>query len=257
MVAGRQTTFLILLLFVCVLGYYMLRAKRGAIPFLRRIPGLDAIEEAVGRATELDRPVFFAPGRTGIEREGAAQNVAGLEVLGHVARLTARLDTKLKVGIGAASMYPAADATVRHSYVEEGKVDALRPEMIQYFSDNSWAFSAACLAMLNQDRSAAAILVGEFQAESLMIAEGAAQVGAITIAGTARNTQIPFFVAACDYTLIGDEMMAGAAYLSKDPVLIGNLASQDVGKAVGILLIVIGALSVTFGSSALVHWLER
>ncbi|MBS3984321.1 MAG: hypothetical protein KGZ66_01795, partial [Selenomonadales bacterium] len=38
-------------------------AKRGTfIPTLRRIAGLDAMEEAIGRATEMGRPVHFSPG---------------------------------------------------------------------------------------------------------------------------------------------------------------------------------------------------
>jgi len=44
----------------------VLIAQRGRTMFIRRIPGLTAIEEAVGRATEMGRPVFFSPGLDGI-----------------------------------------------------------------------------------------------------------------------------------------------------------------------------------------------
>ncbi len=37
-------------------------AQAGRIPFIRRIPGLKAIDEAVGRATELGRPILFSRG---------------------------------------------------------------------------------------------------------------------------------------------------------------------------------------------------
>ena len=44
------------------------RAKRGHIPYVRPIPGIASLEEAVGRATELGRPVIFAMGRTDIKQ---------------------------------------------------------------------------------------------------------------------------------------------------------------------------------------------
>lgn len=257
MVAGKQTTFLFFVLFLAVTVYYMWRSKSGKVPFIRRIPGLDAIEEAVGRATELGRPVFYVPGRTEINTAGAAQTIAGLEILGHVARLTARYDTELKVGIAAANVYPVAEAMVQQAYLEEGKAEKVHPEMVQFLSSEQFAFSAACLSIMANDKSASVILIGEFQAESMMLAEGAAQVGAVTIAGTSRTFQIPFFVAACDYTLIGEEMFAGGAYLSKDPIKAGNLAAQDLGKAVSVFLILLGSLMVTFGNKSMINWLKK
>jgi hypothetical protein len=100
-------------------------------------------------------------------------------------------------------------------------------------------------------------MIGEFQAESMMLAEGAAQVGAVTIAGTARTAQIPFFVAACDYTLVGEEIFAGGAYLSKDAVKIGNLAAQDWGKLVSMAIIIIGSIMVTMGNKSMINWLKK
>lgn len=110
---------------------------------------------------------------------------------------------------------------------------------------------------MNTERVASVILVGEFQAESMMLAEGAAQVGAVTIAGTARTAQIPFFVAAYDYTLVGEEIFAGGAYLSQDPVKIGNLAAQDWGKLASMAIIIVGSIMMTMGSTAIIEWLKK
>ncbi len=41
---------------------------------------------------------------------------------------------------------------------------------------------------------------------------------------------MPFFVAASDYCLIGEELFAAAAYLSKDQVQLGSILGQDVSK---------------------------
>jgi len=42
--------------------------------------------------------------------------------------------------------------------------------------------------------------------------------------------QIPFFVTACDYTLIGEEFFMASAYLSKKPELLGSIKGQDIVK---------------------------
>ena len=46
--------------------------------------------------------------------------------------------------------------------------------------------------------------------ESLILAETGNTIGAIQVAGTAMPAQLPFFVAACDYTLIGEEFFAAS-----------------------------------------------
>ena len=84
--------------------------------------------------------------------------------------------------------------------------------------------------------------MGKFYAESLILAETGNSIGAIQIAGTASPTQIPFFVTACDYTLIGEEFFAASAYLSEKPELVGGVKGQDMIKLVIIALIVGGVL---------------
>jgi hypothetical protein len=237
--------------------YMMQRTKTGWLPVVRRIAGLEAMEEAVGRATEVGTPVFYVPGRTEINTAGAAQTMAGLEILGHVAELTARYDAKLRTAIAAPNVYPVAEEIVRQAYIKEGRQDKLTPEAVQFLSSEQFAFAAACLDMMHRDKVASAMLIGEFQAESMMLAEGAAQAGAITIAGTSRTFQIPFFVAAADYTLIGEEMFAGGAYLSKNPLKLASIAAQDVGKLVAVGLIVAGALLNTFGNPVVTNLLKK
>ena len=90
-----------------------------------------------------------------------------------------------------------------------------------------------------------------------MLAEGSAQVGAISIAGCDRLFQIPFFVAACDYTIIGEELLAGGAYLSGDPIQSGSLAGQDLVKLFAVVLLVVGVVARTAGSDYFVKLLAK
>ncbi|MBH0184965.1 MAG: hypothetical protein HP477_05995, partial [Nitrospira sp.] len=63
-----------------------------------------------------------------------------------------------------------------------------------------------------------------------------------------------FFVTTCDYTLIGEELYAASAYLSKEPVQIGTLRGQDIGKAIILSTIVIGTVLATIGVVTGAQW---
>jgi len=92
---------------------------------------------------------------------------------------------------------------------------------------------------------------GAFFAESLILAETGNSIGAIQIAGTAMPAQLPFFVAACDYTLIGEELFAASAYLSREPKLLGSLKGQDQGgKLIFLSLALIFVIITTLGAFA-------
>lgn len=49
-------------------------------------------------------------------------------------------------------------------------------------------------------------------------------------------------MAACDYTLIGEELYAGAAYISKDPVITGTVVAQDLMRFVLYTIILLGGI---------------
>jgi hypothetical protein len=56
-------------------------------------------------------------------------------------------------------------------------------------------------------------------------------------------TQTPFFIAACDYVLIGDEFYAASAFLTRQPVLVGSLIGQDWCKLMIATLILVGVVA--------------
>jgi len=106
-----------------------------------------------------------------------------------------------------------------------------------------------------REKPATVFFLGAFYAESLILAETGHSVGAIQIAGTAMPAQLPFFVAACDYTLIGEELFAASAYLSKEPLLMGSLKGQDWGKVIFMFFIGAGVILETMGITFLAKYL--
>jgi hypothetical protein len=55
---------------------------------------------------------------------------------------------------------------------------------------------------------------------------------------------LPFFITACDYTLMGEELYAASAYLSRDPLLLAQLKGQDIGKVLLVLIMLVGSVLV-------------
>lgn len=224
---GRLSILVAAFLFCGVVLYFVGRARGGADLFIRKIPGLDAVDDAVGRATEMGRPVLFIPG---IETVSEVGTLAALTILGHVAKRVAQHGTRLDVPVADPIVMTTAQEIVRQSYTEVGKLDYYDPSRISYLTYDQFGYTAGVDGMMVRDRPEAVFLVGTFYAESLIMAETGHSIGAIQIAGTKETSQLPFFVAACDYTLIGEEIFAASSYLSREPVMLGSLKGQDMAK---------------------------
>ncbi|MDM7914185.1 MAG: hypothetical protein QUU85_02815, partial [Candidatus Eisenbacteria bacterium] len=250
---ARFNLLLFLAVFLALLLYFRRLAKRRADLFIRRIPGLDAIEEAVGRATEMGRSVLYVPG---IDEANNIQTIYSMVILSNVAKMVAKYETRLIVPICRSFVVPMAEETVRQAYLDAGRPSAFRRDDIRYLSDEQFAFTAATSGIMLREKPAANLFLGSFFAESLMLAETGFSTGAVQIAGTANIHQLPFFVVSCDYTLIGEEFFATSAYLSREPDLVGTLKGTDWMKVLILVLLVVGAVLETAQLSGLSHWLE-
>lgn len=248
----RWSVMVFTVLFFALVLYYIALAQAGKKPFVRRIPGIDAIEEAIGRATEMGRPVLYIPGILDIDD---IQTVAGLVILESVARLTAKYETPITVPVSYPIPFTIAEEMVKGGYLHAGKPDQYLPDSVRFVSPEQFAYVAAVTGIMLRDRPAAHIFMGAFYAESLMLAETGFSTGAIQVAGTANVHQLPFFVVACDYTLIGEELYAASAYLSGEPKLVGSLKGADLTKIVVIGVILLGCILETLGQHALTQWM--
>ncbi len=219
------------------------RANRGKELFIRRIGGLNAIDEAVGRATELGRPVFMVPG---LSDSINAKSMQAINIFAYVSRVASRFSNPIMVCCYNASILAVAQEVIRDVYQQEGAIEKYDQDSVRFISDRQFAFAAATSGLILREQAAAVFLLGEFYAESLILAETANSIGAIQVASSTELTQTPFFIAACDYVLIGDEFYAASAYLTRQPVLVGSLVGQDWGK---LLMMALVALGVVFNTA--------
>lgn len=239
---GKFSVF-VTLAFVVFILFNIWRAKqtKGSL-FIRRIAGLNAIDEAIGRATEMGRPVLMVPGIGTLN----AISVQAINVFAKVTQSAAKFATPIKICCADAAVYTVAQETIRDVYQREGMIERFDMDSVQFVSDRQFAFAAGVAGIIRRERAAATFFLGEFFAESLIFAESAFAEGAIQVAGTTSTTQTPFFIAACDYVLIGDEYYAASAYLSREPVLVGSLVGQDWCKISAAAMVLLGCVFTSF-----------
>ncbi|MCA9089668.1 MAG: hypothetical protein KDA90_13670 [Planctomycetaceae bacterium] len=223
---------------VCIsVAIFIMLARAGWPLTIRPIAGLEAVEEAVGRATEMGKMCLFIPG---IQDMNEMQTISGLTILAHVSERAAEYDCQLEVPTARSLVMTAARETVEAAYLLAGRPDAYHEDSIYYVTDEQFAYVSYLTGLMVREKPAACFYLGSFYAESLILAETGNAIGAIQVAGTAQPAQLPFFVAACDYTLIGEEFFAASAYLAKDPDQLGSLKGQDMGKLIVAALVLVG-----------------
>lgn len=238
---------------VVIVSYYLRSGKR---LYIRRVPGLDAIEDAVGRSAEMGKPVVCSFGIGGFNY----WTLAGLAILSHVTRLCARMGTRIIVptGGGDASMIvrPVAEEIVRTSHLQEGREEDFKPDDVPFLSGQQYAYTGGYIGILQRTRPGAVIMTGSHASEAMNIADTSNAVGAITITSGSYVSNVAALACASDYILIGEEAPAAGAYLSGDPAQRASIRCQDIFKWVAIITLILGAIALSAGNDLIVRLLS-
>jgi len=236
---GKVRVLIGCVIFLGLILFYFHAAQRGVEMYLRPIAGIEAIDEAIGRATEMGKPILYVPGLSSITD---VATIASLTILGRVAKKVAEYQTPLLVPNRDPIVYTIAEETVRQGYLEAGRPDAFDKDSVFFLTDSQFAFVAGVNGIMMREKPATNFYLGMFWAESLILAETGSLSGAIQIAGTDAVTQLPFFITTCDYTLIGEELYAASAYLGREPKQLGSIKGQDACKGIVMAIITLAVL---------------
>jgi len=178
--------------------------------------------------------------------------LASINILGRVARQVARYDSDLLVVNNDPLVFSLSREVVQEAYLGAGRPDAYNPDSIFMVASEQFPYAAAVAGIMARRRPAANFFMGYFFAESLILAEAGAMRGAIQIAGTDSFTQLPFFITTCDYTLMGEELYAASAYLSRNARMLATLKAQDLGKSVLLAGLPVGTVLANVG----LNWIK-
>ncbi|MFQ5906790.1 MAG: DUF6754 domain-containing protein, partial [bacterium] len=176
---GRLNALIAIVIFVSLILYYVRSAKKGKELFIRRIAGLDAIDEAVGRATEMGKPILFVPG---ISTMSDVATIAAINILGPVAKKIAEYETSIIVPNADPIVTTVTREVVKGAYTEAGRPDRFKEESVFFVTTSQFAYTAAVDGIMVRQKPATNLFLGMFYAESLILAETGAMTGAIQIA---------------------------------------------------------------------------
>jgi hypothetical protein len=248
---GKLELFLAIVLFTVLMITFITRARKGAELYIRPLSGIDAVDEAIGRATEMGRPILYVLG-LGVASDIAT--IAAFTVLQRVAKKVAEYNTKIIVPCYDPIVMSVAQETVKAGFMDAGRPDMYREDDVYFVTQSQFAYVAAVNGTMLRERPATNFYLGLFYAESLILAETGSLAGSIQISGTDQVTQIPFFVVACDYTLIGEELYAASAYLGREPLLMGTLKAQDWAKGAFAVALLLGLVATLAGWTTVAGW---
>lgn len=245
----KLITFFATMLFCVLLVYAIYHTRRREV-YIRPIAGLHEIDNAVGRATEMGRPIMFVPGWGTL---GDVCTIASMMILSQIAKKAAEFDIRMISPHCDYLVLPMAQEIVQSAFSEVGRSDAFNQNDIFFVSNDQFPFCAGVNGITVRERVATVFYMGYFNAEALLLTETGNQAGSIQIAATDAITQIPFFITTCDYTLIGEEFYAASAYLSRNPELVSMLKAQDYFKLVMVIMMVVGTILSTFKVTSFIN----
>ncbi len=243
MLIPQLTTGFALSVFSLALFVYLIfRSVRGKVPRIRSIPGLEAFKEVIGRAVETGRPVYYSTGVGRLTTGDMSMTVAGLNLMGHAAKLAADNGASFNyIAAAAPEVVPIAEDIIKTAYGKQ-----YRSDQITYVPTQTALFSAVAGTYL-REKPAAAFILGALYWETVVLCEAGARVGAMQIGGTGRLYQVPFIASLCDYCLIGEELLAAGAYVSGESAVLGSILASDILRLVIVALSLIIMLGGIFG----------
>ena len=257
-IEGRIMALTILSISVVLSFMYMRLAKQGKPITLRNMPAIEALKEAIGRAAEMGKPVYFS---TGSLQGGSISNptqgpqfIAGVSILGYVTQLCVQSGVRLEYFTSIADTLPLVTETLKNAYLLEGVPNEFDPAMINFNQGQSPNLTAT-LGFMQRERPASCIYMGGFQYETVILGEAGNAIGSMQIAGTANHSQVPFFVATCDYMLIEEELFAASAAISQDPEALGLIRGEDYLKIIVLGLLALGFLVSMTGATFMIDLL--
>jgi hypothetical protein len=244
---GRIVGLGVLAVICGAIYYFLYNAEKGKLVNIRRLPQVDAIDELIARCVEMNRELWFIPGGGQMTNAFVLPGILSVfGILAYVTQRCAEFGAKIHCPTRNPIAYNIQFEIMREAYEAAGKPEEFDPlETIVYFPGG--AMRPYIVQGAHSRKPAAAILLGAYYHQTIIFCESLQRAGAMTMGGTDTTHNIPFMVAANNYSLIGEEMYAMSAYLSKDPVLGSTLAGQDIGKYLAMAMTIIGVLLAAAG----------
>lgn len=234
--------FVLLLLVLPLLALFTWQLRAGKQVILRPIRAFEHLRALIGQSAETGQPIHMSLGIGGIVDASAAESLAGLALMGHVAEESTACGAPVVVTVSDPTLLPLAqDITWRAWEGHPYQYQVREPEARMVAPDPT-AYAAGVMDILLGERVAANIMVGRFGSEYLLMGETGVKSRVPQVVGAADPQVLPFAHATADEALIGEEMFVAGAYLRPKAVHIASLRVQDWLRVFLILTILVSVL---------------
>ena len=213
-------------------------ASKRSFLTIRRVPSIDAIDEAVRSCAEKGRPSFWSPGWGGSITSAATAIYGPGEFA--ICRECARLSGEVGIPLYMLAGDPNVNLIIRDS-AREGFSESGRPELYddsKVFWTPGRGYLYTAISIIENFRPGVVIITGCFgSGTNSQVLEVARRVGAISIAGEMWPHETSHGAIAADYLMLPEEMVAAGALLSDDPTSQSTVLGNDLIKLWSILIL--------------------
>ncbi len=226
-------------------------SSRAAAPatrtLMRDIPGLDQLPQAVGEAVESGRRLHIAIGSGSLGGQDTSTTLAGLSAAGQIAAVAVVGDRPpLITSADGASMVLAYDL-LAEAHKGANASERFDPNAARVVGLSPESYAAGALVLPKDERLSGTVLLGAAGPEAALIADANSRAGLTTIAGVDRVAAQAALFAVADHPVLGEDVFAAGAYISRRPALLASLQAQDWMRLLVIAGIGIGVLVKTMG----------
>ena len=215
---------------------------------LRSIEAYEQLNRSVGLAVENGTRLHISLGRGNLFTTRAGSALAGLAMLRRLAERTSVSDRPQVVTSWDASLAILSQDTLQSGYRAAGAEDQYRFTTGRLTGLTPFSYAAGTVSTIQDDSVSANIFIGDFGAESALLAEASDRENTSLIAASDNLSAQSVFYASSQEPLIGEELFAAGAYVGAGASHEASLNVQDILRWLIILAILIGSM-LKFGSS--------
>jgi len=236
------------LVFAALLFVALTFWRRRRLPAtLRPIAAFERLNRSVGLAVENGSRLHVSLGRGNLFTARGGSALAGLAMIRRLAERTSVSDRPPIVTSGDASLAILSQDTLQSGYRAAGAEEQYRLNTGRLAGLSPFSYAAGTLPVTSDETVSTNILMGDFGAESALLAEAADRENSNLIAASDNLSAQSIFYASSQDPLIGEELFAAGAYVGAGASHEASLHTQDILRWLVILAVLGGSLLKLFG----------
>jgi len=240
---GDFPALVIVIVFAGLMIIFTVAGRKTPGRNLREIHAFTRLRRAVGLAVEAGTRLHISLGRGGIIGLESGPALAGFSILERITRAASISDRPPVATSGDSVLSILSQDTLRGTYRAMGVEHEYKPESAQLTGLTPLSYAAGAMPVIRDGQVSANVLAGHFGSEVALLIDAGERAGSITIAGTDSLPGQAVLFAAAHEPLIGEELLAGGAYLGAGALHVASLRTLDISRWTLIIVILVGALA--------------